>query len=84
MELTKLEKAIVIGAFVQGLGEEVLNNNSGNHSLKQLDEELEKIINNSTPNQMKEAGASVIDKFIHGLLEENSQEKKEVNPPYQK
>ncbi|MDC2864667.1 hypothetical protein [Bacillus sp. BP-3] len=73
MQLTKLEKAIVIGAFVQGLGEEVLKNNTDNHLLKQLDEELEKIINNSTPNQMIEASASVIEKFICGLFEDKEQ-----------
>lgn len=71
MELTKLEIAIVLGAFVQGLGEEVLNNNGERQALKQLEEEVEKLFNNSTPHQIKESGASVVGKFIHGLLEEN-------------
>jgi len=73
MELTKLEIAIVIGAFVQGLGDEVLKNSTDNHLLKQLDKELEKIINNSTPNQMIEAGESVVGKFISKLLEDKEQ-----------
>ncbi|HDR4460015.1 hypothetical protein MNO09_10890 [Bacillus sp. N5-665] len=71
MELTKLEIAIVLGAFVQGLGEEALNN--GNDSLKELEKELDKIVSNSTINQMKEAGESVIGKLIHKLLEDEEQ-----------
>ncbi|MGR3774594.1 hypothetical protein ACT1UG_02360 [Bacillus paramycoides] len=73
MELSKLEIAIVIGAFVQGLGDEVLNNNNDNDLFKQLDEELEKIVNNSTPKQMKEAGESVVGKFIYSLFENKEQ-----------
>lgn len=84
MELSKLEMAIVLGAFVQGLGEEVLKSNGDNRLLKQLDEELEKIVNNSTPNQMMEAGTSVVDKFIRGLFEEDVQKPTEPIPPYQK
>ncbi|OAK42639.1 hypothetical protein [Bacillus wiedmannii] len=69
MQLTKLEMAIVLGAFVQGLGEEAINNNESK-LLKQLEDKLDEIVNNSTPNQMKEAGESVVNKFILGLLEE--------------
>ncbi|PHC21679.1 hypothetical protein [Bacillus wiedmannii] len=83
MELSKLEMAIVLGAFVQGLGEEAINNNESK-LLKQLEDKLDEIVNNSTPNQMKEAGESVVNKFIHGLLEENSQEQEKHNPPYKK
>ncbi|OOZ86430.1 hypothetical protein [Bacillus cereus] len=61
--------AIVLGAFVQGLGEEAINNNESK-LLKQLEDKLDEIVNNSTPNQMKEAGESVVNKFILGLLEE--------------
>lgn len=78
MELTKLEIAIILGAFVQGLGEIALTN--GNDSLK----ELEKVVSNSTLNQMKEASESVIEKLIHSLLEENNQEQKETIPPIKK
>ncbi|MGH0599841.1 hypothetical protein [Bacillus sp. R86525] len=77
MELTKLEKVIVISTFVQGLGEEFLENSKDNHSLKQLLEEIEKVFNNSTTNQMREAAGSVLDKFINDLIEEN-------NPPLSK
>ncbi|MBE3644978.1 hypothetical protein IMZ78_22055 [Bacillus anthracis] len=69
MQLTKLEMAIVLGAFVQGLGEEAINNNESK-LLKQLEDKLDEIVNNSKPNQMKEAGESVVNKFILGLLEE--------------
>ncbi|MED1042627.1 hypothetical protein S2E19_06025 [Bacillus mycoides] len=71
MELTKLEIAIILGAFVQGLGEEALNNS--NDSLKQLEKELDKVVSNLTLNQMKEAGESVVNKFILGLLEDKEQ-----------
>ncbi|PEI78302.1 hypothetical protein [Bacillus wiedmannii] len=69
MQLTKLEMAIILGAFVQGLGEEAINNNESK-LLKQLEDKLDEIVNNSTSNQMKEAGESVVNKFILGLLEE--------------
>ncbi|WP_033707092.1 hypothetical protein [Bacillus mycoides] len=69
MQLTKLEMAIVLDAFVQGLGEEAINNNESK-LLKQLEDKLDEIVNNSTPNQMKAAGESVVNKFILGLLEE--------------
>lgn len=86
MELTKLEIAIILGAFVQGLGEEALT--KGNDSLKELEKELEKeldkVVSNSTLNQMKEASESVIEKLIHSLLEENNQEQKETIPPIKK
>ncbi|HFJ9281672.1 hypothetical protein AT278_25445 [Bacillus cereus] len=71
MELTKLEIAIVLGAFIQGLGEEALDKD--NDSLKELEKEVDKIVSNSTINQMKEAGESVIGKFIHKLLEDEEQ-----------
>lgn len=75
--------AIVLGAFVQGLGEEAINNNESK-LLKQLEDKLDEVVNNSTPNQMKEAGESVVNKFILGLLEENSQGQEKHNPPYKK
>ncbi|KAA0762990.1 hypothetical protein [Bacillus sp. SH5-2] len=82
MELTKLEIAIILGAFVQGLGEEALT--KGNDSLKELEKELDKVVSNSTLNQMKEASESVIEKLIHSLLEENNQKQKETIPPIKK
>jgi hypothetical protein len=77
LELTKLEKVIVISTFVQGLGEEFLENSKDNQSLKQLLGEIEKVFNNSTPKQMREAAGSVLDKFINDLIKEN-------NPPLSK
>lgn len=72
MELTKLEKVIVISTFVQGLGEEFLENSKDNHSLKQLLREIEKVFNASTSNQMREAAESVLEKFIYDLIKENN------------
>ncbi|MEM5660866.1 hypothetical protein AAHB62_10345 [Bacillus cereus] len=74
MQFSKLEMAIVIGAFLQGYDEEVLNNKEDSQLLEQLEVELENVVNNSTPNQMKEAAESVVSKFIHGLLEEKQVE----------
>ncbi|MEX0416520.1 hypothetical protein [Bacillus sp. C30] len=77
MELTKLEKAIVISGFVQGVGEEVLNNNESK-LLTQLNDELANILSNSTLSQMQEAGESVLNKLIQSLFE------KEQSPPLTK
>ncbi|MBJ8090254.1 hypothetical protein JDS76_26055 [Bacillus cereus] len=82
MELTKLEKAMAIGAFMQGVGEGVLNNES--KLLKPLEDELAKIFSNSTLNQIHEAGESVLNKLIQSLFDENDQEPKEPIPPYKK
>ncbi|PGS20649.1 hypothetical protein COF61_23475 [Bacillus toyonensis] len=71
MELTKLEVAIALSAFIQGLDEEELD--KGNDLLKQIENELDNIVNNSTINQMKEAGESVVSKFIHKILEDEEQ-----------
>lgn len=75
MELTKLELAIVIGAFVKSLGTKELLNCVDEHTLKQLDEEAGKITYNSSPKQFHEAGISAVNKIIQGLLE------KEQSPP---
>ncbi|EMK2597409.1 hypothetical protein V7426_18420 [Bacillus thuringiensis] len=71
MELTKLEVAIALSAFIQGLGEEELD--KGNDLLKQIANELDNIVSNSTLNQMKEAGESVVSKFIQKILEDEEQ-----------
>ncbi|MFA2568068.1 hypothetical protein [Bacillus wiedmannii] len=71
MELTKLEVAIALSAFIQGLGEEELD--KGNDLLKQITNELDNIVSNSTLNQMKEAGESVVSKFIQKILEDEKQ-----------
>lgn len=71
MELTKLEVAIALSAFIQGLGEEELD--KGNDLLKQIANELDNIVSNSTLNQMKEASESVVSKFIQKILEDEEQ-----------
>ncbi|MGG3046226.1 hypothetical protein BACERE00185_03092 [Bacillus mobilis] len=83
MELSKLEIAIAIGAFIQGLGEEVLNNNESK-VLKQIEDELAEVLSNSTLNQIQEAGESVLNKLIQSLFEETNQEQEEPIPPYKK
>ncbi|WP_242270992.1 hypothetical protein [Bacillus cereus group sp. BfR-BA-01425] len=85
MELSKLEIAIAIGAFIQGLGEEVLNNNNNESKvLKQIEDELAEILSNSTLNQIQEAGESVLNKLIQGLFKETNQDQEEPIPPYKK
>ncbi|MGE7938079.1 hypothetical protein [Bacillus paramycoides] len=71
MELTKLEKAIVIGAFAELLGIEELSHRVDKHTLERLDEEGKKIVYNLTSTQMHEAGTSVINKIIKSLIEDN-------------
>lgn len=79
MELTKLEMAIVIGSFIESLGTEGFENCADEHTLKRLDEEAEKINYNSSPKQMYEAGISVVNKIIQGILEEQSPPLKNKN-----
>ncbi|EOP94823.1 hypothetical protein MYW48_23140 [Bacillus cereus] len=70
--LTKLELAIVIGAFVESLGTEGFETCVDEHTLKRLDEEVEKLNYNSSPKQMYEAGISAVNKIIQGIIEEQS------------
>lgn len=71
MELTKLEVAIALSAFIQGLGQG--ERDKGNDIFKQIENELDNIVNNSTLNQMREASESVVSKFIHKILEDEEQ-----------
>ncbi|PEC82100.1 hypothetical protein [Bacillus cereus] len=71
MELTKLEVTIALSAFIQGLGQE--ERDKGNDLLKQIENEVDNIVSNSTLNQMKEASESVVSKFIHKILEDEEQ-----------
>lgn len=71
MELTKLEVAIALSAFIQGLGQG--ERDKGNDVFKQIENELDNIVNNSTLNQMREASESVVSKFIHKILEDEEQ-----------
>ncbi|MBD5798414.1 hypothetical protein BHU24_05315 [Bacillus pseudomycoides] len=71
MELTKLEKVIVISAFAQGLSDQEFANYAGEHTLEQLNKELEKLFDNSAPKEMREARVNILNKFIQDLLKEN-------------
>ncbi|PEL96947.1 hypothetical protein CN602_25290 [Bacillus cereus] len=71
MELTQLEKTIVISTFITALGREELERRTHECSLEQLEEELEEILDESTLKQMMEAGRSGINKIIQDLLEES-------------
>lgn len=71
MELTKLEKAIIISTFITALGREELEMCTDEYSLEQLEEELEVVLYESTLKQMMAAGRSGMNKIIQALLEEN-------------
>ncbi|MDK7418597.1 hypothetical protein ABR763_22495 [Bacillus cereus] len=71
MELTKLEVAIALCAFIEGLSQG--ERDKGNDKFKQIENELDNIVNNSTLNQMREASESVVSKFIHKILEDEEQ-----------
>ncbi|HFK1537778.1 hypothetical protein [Bacillus cereus group sp. TH243-3LC] len=71
MELTKLEVAIALSAFIQGLSQG--ERDKGNDIFKQIENELDNIVNNSTLNQMREASESVVSKFIHKIIEDEEQ-----------
>ncbi|MCQ6530596.1 hypothetical protein [Bacillus mycoides] len=70
MELTKLEKAMIITTFMAALGKEELEMCIDEFSLDQLEIELEEILDeNVTLKQMIGAGRSGINKIIRDLLE---------------
>lgn len=48
MELTKLEKAMIISTFITALGREELEICTDEHSLEQLEEALEAVLYEST------------------------------------
>ncbi|PFH81658.1 hypothetical protein COI81_29010 [Bacillus cereus] len=70
MELTKLEMAIVIAAFVKSLSVETLSQCVDEHTLRQLNEEAEKVNYNSSPKEVHEAVISAINKMIQNLLQD--------------
>lgn len=73
MELTKLEMAIVIAAFVKSLGVKELSQCVDEHTLKRLNEEAEKVNYNSSPKEVHEAVISAINKMIQDLLKDKNQ-----------
>ncbi|PFP88681.1 hypothetical protein COK02_18335 [Bacillus cereus] len=70
IELTKLEMAIVIAAFVKSLSVETLSQCVDEHTLRQLNEEAEKVNYNSSPKEVHEAVISAINKMIQDLLKD--------------
>ncbi|OQR53316.1 hypothetical protein [Bacillus sp. CDB3] len=72
MELTKLEKAMIITTFMAALGKEELEMCIDEITFEQLDIELEEILNeNVTLKQMIGAGRSGMNKIIQDLLDES-------------
>ncbi|PEU82150.1 hypothetical protein CN386_08050 [Bacillus cereus] len=71
MELTKLEKAVMIGTFITALGKEELDFCTDEFSLEHLEIELEEILDDCTLKQIITAGRSGMNKLILELLEES-------------
>lgn len=70
MELTKIEKVIVISAFAESLTEDELEKHIDKQSLEKLGVKLEQIYDHSTPKELRESATSVLNKFVSNLLEE--------------
>ncbi|PDZ42269.1 hypothetical protein [Bacillus wiedmannii] len=71
MELTKLEKTVIIGTFMAALGKEELDFCTDEFSLEHLEVELEEILDDLTLKQIMAAGRSGMNKMIQELLEES-------------
>lgn len=71
MKLTKLEKVVLIGAFMTALGKEELDFCTDEISLEHLEVELEEILGDFTLKQIMAARRSGMNKMIQELLEES-------------
>ncbi|WP_128856967.1 hypothetical protein [Bacillus sp. CDB3] len=71
MELTKLEKVVIISTFIAALGKVELDFCTDEFSLEHLEVELEEIMDNFTLKHMMAAGRSGMNKIIQDLLEES-------------
>ncbi|HGH7175510.1 TPA: hypothetical protein ACJMKJ_003057 [Bacillus wiedmannii] len=70
MQLTKLEKAIALGTILNAIDEDKLEDYVELESLRPV----VKVLNKRTkPEEKKEAGESVVSKFIHKILEDEEQ-----------
>ncbi|MDM5235477.1 hypothetical protein QUF83_04470 [Bacillus cereus] len=71
MQLTKLEKAIVIGTILSAVTEEELKEYVALEKLQLLVKEIDVLARNTTPNVKKEADISLINKLTDSFLEES-------------
>ncbi|MCC2412611.1 MULTISPECIES: hypothetical protein [Bacillus cereus group] len=84
MELTKLEKAIVIGTILSAIKEKEFKEYVDLDKLPPLIKEIESMSDNITRTVKKETDKILINKLIDSFLEEINQEQKEPIPPIKK
>ncbi|PDZ29154.1 hypothetical protein [Bacillus toyonensis] len=75
MQLTKLEKAIVIGTILSAIKAEELKEYVDIAKLPQVIKEVEALADNTTRKAKKEADISLISKLIDSFLEEKKPKK---------
>ncbi|PHE92475.1 hypothetical protein COF81_19650 [Bacillus pseudomycoides] len=68
MELTKLEKAIVVSAIIQSIGEQGIIKYLNKESIQQLNIIFENLLDNTSPKAMREATINVINEIIQDSL----------------
>ncbi|EJR62779.1 hypothetical protein IK3_03099 [Bacillus toyonensis] len=73
MQLTKLEKAIVIGTIFSAIKAKELKEYVDVEKLPPLIKEIEALSDNTTRKAKKEADISLISKLIHSFLEESKE-----------
>lgn len=70
MELTKLEKAVVVSTFVAAIGGKEIKEHIGVQTTGHIEKVFEELIYNTAPKEIQEVGVNVLNKFIHDLLKE--------------
>ncbi|OXB98929.1 MULTISPECIES: hypothetical protein [Bacillus] len=79
-QLTKLEKAIVIGTILNAIGEEKLEEYIELEKIEPLIETFDDMQENTTPKEKKEATTNLINKLIEDFLKEINQEEMKQSP----
>lgn len=75
MQLTKLEKAIVLGTLLNSIGENDIEDYVDLESLRSVVQVLSKLHKRTKPEEKKEAITSLLGKLMHELSKRNNREK---------
>ncbi|TXR91232.1 hypothetical protein DN390_29720 [Bacillus sp. SH7-1] len=70
MKLTKQEQAIVIGTFISMLGQDLVNERIDKQKLEGAIPIFNKLEDNTTPKQKREAMISLLDKTVDEFLKQ--------------
>ena len=78
MELTKIEKSVIVGTVLLSLGEDKMEDYLDEGTLERLDKIFKDIEENTTPKLLRESGFSAIEKIVKDFLGEMQSS----NPPH--